>query len=300
VTGLASAVAMILALSSPQTTPPQTPQGQITPLEDVVVEGRSREEVARSFVDAIADPLPGRGPSRWDRSVCIGVANLREDVSQYMVDRISEIARQVGLTAGEPGCRPDVLIVATDNGNAMAGALVEARPRLFNTGMSGTNQSRAALREFQENDDPVRWWHVSLPVDSETGLPATQIPGYGPSTINVFSASRLRTQVQNDLQRVFIIVDFSRAGAVDVVQLSDYLAMVALAQVDPDAQTGSFDTVLNLFEVPSAPPSLTDWDKSYLRALYTAELDRTSPGAQRGEVAAGMVRDPPPPEPDTP
>ena len=286
-------VLVALALSAQQTPPPaQHPQDPST-LPDVVVDARSHEEVARQFVDAIADPLPNRGPARWDRTVCIGVANLRADVAQPLIDRVSQIAMQVGLEPGEPGCRPNVMIIATSDGQAMARAMVEARPRLFNTGISGVNQSRSALTQFENSQEAVRWWLLSLPVDSETGSIATRLPGYAPPVINTFAASRLRTQIQNDLRGAFIIVDFTKASGLELGQLADYIAMVALAQVDPDADTRSFDTILNLFDDPAGNPGLTDWDEAYLRALYSAELNQRSVTAQQGEVARGMTQDPP-------
>ena len=54
--------------------------------------------------------------------------------------------------------------------------------------------------------------------------------------------------------------------------------MVALAQVDAEADTAAYPTILNLFADPaSAPAGLTDWDRSYLTALYDAELNQLQP-----------------------
>ncbi len=67
--------------------------------------------------------------------------------------------------------------------------------------------------------------------------------------------------------------------------------MVAMAQIDPEAETAAYDTVLNLFDAPGEVSGLTDWDRSYLAALYDAELNRRSPNQQGGEVAGLMLRD---------
>ncbi|GAA0638214.1 hypothetical protein [Brevundimonas lenta] len=283
--GLISVAAAALALSAPQDAPPQTT------LPDVVVEGRNLEELVRGFVEEVGAPVGDYGPARWDRSVCIGVVNLRRELAQQMIDRMSAVALEVGLEPGQPGCRPNVLVIAAADGGEMARALVEARPGLFLTHVSGANQSRSELADFQATDRPVRWWHISLPVDSDTGQAAVRMPGYGPAATGNTFASRLRTGIQSDLQRVFIIVDFNRAGGANLIQISDYVAMVALAQIDPDAQTAGYDTVLNLFGSPETLPRITDWDLSYLRALYSAELDQARANAQSNEVARGMARD---------
>ena len=39
------------------------------------------------------------------------------------------------------------------------------------------DRGSAELRDFISEERPVRWWHVSLPVDSETGDPVVRAPG---------------------------------------------------------------------------------------------------------------------------
>ena len=63
---------------------------------------------------------------------------------------------------------------------------MDARPRLFRTGASGTDRGVRALREFQNNDRPVRWWTVSVPVDEDSGQIAVRLPGYK-SGVGTFS-----------------------------------------------------------------------------------------------------------------
>ena len=75
-------------------------------------------------------------------------------------------------------------------------------------------------------------------------------------------------------------------------QLGDYVAMVAMAQVDPDADTGRFDTILNLFNDPAtAPTGLTGWDRAYLEGLYDAgsQTYRVNQRAQVQAVASAIA-----------
>jgi hypothetical protein len=244
-------------------------------------------------VDEVAAPSPGRGPARWDRRVCVGVVNVRNPAAQQLVDRVSQVAMDVGLEPGEPGCKANVVIIGTSDGPALAKALVDATPRAFRPNWSGSDRGAVALANFVASEAPVRWWHVALPVDSQTGDPAVSIPGQdGPPMTAIFASSRLRTQVQNNLDRVFVIVDFGRAEGLNFNQLSDYIAMVALAQIDPDAATGSFNSVLNLFEQPGGGvDGMTDWDRSYLTALYGAELNQLRPNHQASSVSNVMAHD---------
>jgi len=74
-------------------------------------------------------------------------------------------------------------------------------------------------------------------------------------------------------------------------QVGDYVAMVALAQIDAEADASSFDTVLNLFDDPAHTETLTYWDRSYLSALYGSYLNQLHPSAQLGAVGSLMTRD---------
>ena len=136
----------------------------------------------------------------------------------------------------------------------------------------------------------MRWWHVSMPVHSETGRMAVSLPGYPPARVSAMG-SRLTTLIQNDLMRAYVIIDIDQAEGVIFQQLADYVAMVAFAQVDPDADLSGFPTILNVFDNPTIAFGLTDWDQAYLGSLYGAELNRSNPNAQSGAVAALMYRE---------
>ena len=128
---------------------PAAPQDQAPPetaveLEDVVVTGRSLDDMIRGFVNEIAAPNRGRGIARWNDQICIGVANLRTGPAQYIVDRVSTVAGDIGLTPGQPGCTPNVIVIATDQPADLAEALVTERRRAFRMGGSGMDQGGAA------------------------------------------------------------------------------------------------------------------------------------------------------------
>ena len=150
------------------------------------------------------------------------------------------------------------------------------------------NLSRAALAAFQTGEAPVRWWHVSAPVDANTGQLATRLPGEDAPTISRTTSGRLRTQIRNDLNRVIVIVDVPRSEGLNFTQLSDYVAMAAFSQVDPDADASNYDSVLNLFRDPAGVEGLTAWDRAYLTALYSAELNQSASSHQLGEIGRLM------------
>jgi hypothetical protein len=286
-----------------QDSPPPAPSSTLEASEnvdEVVVRGRRMSEVefdlrayVRSFVDQVAALPPGQGYARWDRRVCIGVHNLEAQAAQYIADRVSQLVAEVGLEAGEPGCRPDVMIIFTVDGKETATYIAEERPRLLRPGggLAGMNLTLEQLDEFADSDRAVRWWHVSMPVGAHNGDRATTMARDNEApAVRVQGASRIHSGVRDDMYYVIIVVDAAKLLGTTWQQLADYLGMVSLAQIDPSADLSAFDSILNLFSNPLAYSGLTDWDRSYIRALYTFDQER-QPHLQANELVTLMTRD---------
>lgn len=269
-------------------------------LEDVTVTGRPLDQMIRNFVAEVAEPNARRGLARWNGDVCVGVVNLRAEAAQFLADRVSTVAEDLGLNPGRPGCTPNLLVVATSDAGELTRTLVQERRRAFRMGGSGMDRGGAALTDFQETERPVRWWQMSLPVDAESGARAVRIPGeceepcgkplqYAPH-VDVFAASRLRTQVVDNIIRTIVIVDVGQVSHLSIQQLADYIAMVSLAQIDPDADTSAYASILNVIDDPETTASLTNWDLAYLEGLYQSERRDANRRANRTEVAASIRR----------
>lgn len=295
IASLAAAAAVALPQEAAQTPPaperPEAANGQDADLGEVLVTGqRPIEDRAAAFVEEVAVAPPGRGLARWDRAICVGAANLSGPYAHYMIDRVSAVAADLGLEIGEPGCRPNIMIAGAADADELAAALVRDDPNGFRPAVNHTDLGRRALELFQTTDAPVRWWHVSLPVSVDTGDVAVRLNGEkDPPVVRVRDASRLRSNVRDDLARVVIILDTSRIGRISYAALSDYVALVALAQVDPTADSSAWPSVLNLFAAAEPPAGLTDWDRDYLQALYGANRDRARSSQQAREIVRGMV-----------
>lgn len=301
---LVLASSLLIALSSPQDPPAASDPTTVTTLEEIVVEGRPLREATLDFVSRVAAPPRSRGAATWHRRVCVGVGNLQREAAEFVVDRISTVAESVGLQAGWPRCEPRVFIVFASDADEAAQDLVEARRRQFRIGVSGTDLGDDALDAFVLSDRAVRWWQSSIPVNSSTGRVVTRLPGqqpftappeisrpadFGPQAITD-SASRIRNPLRDDLSQVIIIVDIDRVAGVDLGALADYLAVISLAQIDPELDPGSYDTILSLFsEGSNPPPRLTDWDRAFLRGLYAAEQTAEASNARIGNVANSMA-----------
>ena len=263
-----------------------------TRVDDIVVDGRPLEVIAEEFVTTISAPPRRRGLARWSGTVCIGVVNFRNDVAHMIIDRISEVAEGLDIRLGEPGCEPNLVIAGTDDASALAREMVRRyRQPFFRYGYTRSNRGSGALAAFQTTDAPVRWWHMSLPINTIDGSPAIGLPGQG-YWVSPCPATRAHYRfceaITDHLTRLIIIVDVEQVAGKSVAQLADYLTLVALAQIEPDADYGAFDTVLNLFDPDLQVTGLTDWDLIYLDALYSGEDERLDPREQAARMVPAL------------
>lgn len=276
------------AQSEPALAAPSVAAGEDSrQLEDIEVVGaRKARQRAQAFVAEVG-AAPGLARlARWDRSLCVGVAGMERDKAQYLIDRVSRIGGSLGLRLESPGCRANVMVVATTTGKVLATNMVQSDPDGFQPAFGNSDMGVEALARFQSSDAPVRWWHVSLPVSADTGALAIRMKGDDePPTISSTNASRLRAATRDDLARAYIIVDTTQLGSVTFDALCDYIAMIALAQISDQAAPDGFDTVLNLFRGGAPDAGLTSWDLDYLRALYRADRSLGSAEAQALDIA---------------
>ncbi|WP_296816494.1 hypothetical protein [Brevundimonas sp.] len=271
---LAVAGLLVAGAAQAQTQPPSQPG--TTEVEGVTIEGNVLREVITDFVEEVGVAQRDQNLARWDRRVCIGVVNMAPRFAQALVDQVSAVAMAVGLNPGDPGCRPNVLILADSNGDALAQALVDQDPQVFRPDIGNTNLGQAALERFRTSGAPVRWWQVTYTRTSQFGV----------------TASRIRDSHEEAMGHVIIILDTSRIGSVSFASLADYVSMIALAQVDAQIDARAYDSVFNLFaENGSRTQRMTDWDLAYLRALYAMRGDAASPDRQQREIAFALRRE---------
>jgi hypothetical protein len=275
-------------------------------IETIVVTGQRPgvlKKLMQDFILEIGVPASSnRGYARWRDRLCVGVYNLPDQtMAQYIADKITLTALEVGLKTGSPGCEPNLRIVFSPDARELASKMVEDSPTMFRPfgGIDGTTQGLVALESFKNSQAPVRWWQITMMVN-EFGEPAIILPGINDFILNSETGdmlypmvrgevSRLKSGIQDVLWGSLVIIDVNKLGNAKWPQLADYLAMVSLAQIDPNGKPSGYDSILNLFSADTPPLGMTDMDRTYLRALY--EMDTMMlPHTQRGVFSSQMVR----------
>lgn len=311
--GFACSIGAIAAMAVLSIAPAYAQQADADPQSDIVVTGVGREQI-QTFVQQVSAAPPSVDQlGRWDDDICLTVAGLPADQGQVIVDRVSQRAQMVGLTAGRAGCRGNVLVFFAADANTFTRGLVDRERSLFayyheeNVHTLG----QEALTAFIETPRPVRWWHVLQtrgadgdrlgssqagnrspppPRDGETRAGPDAIVG---AQAVRSQGTRTRAVYRQDFNRVVVVVDGQRASGYPVNSIADYIAMVTLAQIDPTAQTRDYPTILNLFDDDPDAVSfeMTNWDIAYLNGLYQSTRNAASVTQQIQDISRRMAGD---------
>ena len=265
---LAAATALLLirpAWAGPPATSPATP------VEGVIVEARPADASVparvQAFVAGVEAPNHGDSLLRWRYPVCPLVAGLPRETAEFVLARLSQVAAASGAAIGPRDCYPNFYVVVTDVPQALLRTWRRRDIYLF-----GDRAIAGRAERFIRTDRAVRVWH-----NWEFR------PGSG-------DGSRLSAFSVRAGWGAVVIVDSRKVAGISNGQLADYIAMTGLAEVNPDAPTGTAPTILHLFDIPpaEAPIGLSDWDRAYLGALYHSQQESA---LQRDQIAARMVKD---------
>ena len=253
-------------------------------METVEVHG-SRAQVRRevqTFVAGITR-MDGVLVGRWEKVVCPLVVGVSEPQADFIRQRIIEVddsVRKKPRKAGQP-CPPNVFVIISDEAEQVIADWKQRDPGMFRW------KSREGV-SHSKGPGPVLTWHNATEVPSE-GDPLID-PAAGPARATC-SSPRIVSCASERISVVVVLVDARATGNVTLAQLTDYIALVSLSQLDLSADLGRLNSILALFAQPrpDVPPlALTEWDYAFLKALYRTSYE---PLHQRRDIRARMVRE---------
>lgn len=238
-----------------------------TELESVTVEARRRQEriskEVSDFVSAIVASPMHESLGRWATPVCPFAAGLAESAGEFVRKRISEIATASGIPSSAPDCAPNFLVVVTPEPEQFLRDWWNADHRLFNK-----ERGVGGIERFIESDQPVRVWHnaCSAPPGLARNFRLNITWDCNAGTLG----SRLSFAAVRAIYLAIVMVDLTHIEGLTFGQVADHVAMVGLAQVRSSPDIAATPSILNLFVAGGAdkPPGLTDWDQSFLKAVY--------------------------------
>jgi len=236
-----------------------------------------RQEVDSFVSSAITRPYGDDSLLRWDHPVCPLVAGLRREVGEFVLLRLSQIARAAHAPLGPENCKPNLLVIVAENPEKFLRLWWRHNPRLFNTRFGV-----APVKHFIETPRPVRVWYNAgitggdngvllgdlLALSTDPGGGFVDYPVFkGPSTLG----SRTTLTVVRNITSAIVVVDPAQVSKLNIGQLVDYIGLVGLAEINLDKDLGEAPTILKVFAASETtpPPEMTVWDKAMLQSLYT-------------------------------
>ena len=251
--------------------------------DTVTIEARRTRELKQQidqFVYGVATSYLHDSLERWNTPMCPLVAGLPREQGEFVLARVSQIARDSHVPLGTEHCRPNLYIVVSDDPDHLLDRWSRRDKRMFNV-CNGVGYVKA----FMHSRQPVRAYY-NAKFSSGTG-------NQDPSSLDLqglrfdFSATggcvaagggdtNLSYGAVQQLTSVIIVVDSRRMININIGQLADYVAMVGLAQVRLSSNTGTAPTILSLFrETQPQVQGLSPWDAAFLQSLYTTTQSST-------------------------
>ena len=238
-----------------------------------------RKQVDQFFHSAMLKPLFDESVLRWEDAVCPMVVGMIRPAGEFVLRRISELARESGVPLAKEDCKhPNLYIIVAKDPETFLKLWWRHQPRMYNTG-----RGIAPVRRFIEKSRPVRvWYNVGsgnyaneisglLAASVDAGLGTVDYPIVrGPSS---GASSRLVFPDVRSIGSAIVVIDPAQVDQLNIGQFADYIAMVSFVEVNQDADLGANSTILNLFATSSAaaPLEMTRWDKALLRGLYASD-----------------------------
>jgi hypothetical protein len=250
------------------------------PIDTITVEAqRDKAKLARDVDRFVAGTIvpPYRYDEslwRWHDNVCPLVAGLNKEQGEFILARLSEIAKTAGAPLGSETCKPNLYVIVTPDPELLLKQWWRRDVDLFD------GEAGPAVKRFLETPRPIRVWYSAgtvgadgqffiglLDATSERAKP-TGHPSY--VRIPLEAATRLKLTATRNISSVIVVVDSTKIGNINFGQLTDYIGLVGLAQINFEKQPGDVPTILRLFESSgeSRPPEMTVWDRALLHALY--------------------------------
>jgi hypothetical protein len=272
-----AAFALLAVAATSAQTVPSAPQSQ-SRLETITVESRRERETlerrVNTFVSSITTSPYQESLAQWQKEIpiCPEVSGLPYEDGEYVLARLSQIARDAGASLAGEICSVNLRVVVTSVPDELTAEWSQRSPGMFG------DASTSKLREFLKTTAPVRVWYNTTFFQGN-GLPCKIILNDAlPYCEQDAESAQVRIVALRDFFSVIVVVDANKIKGISMGQLAGYIGMVGLAEIRINAKLGDAPTILRLFTDPAnAPPlGLSIWDEAYLKALYhTQHDDRT-------------------------
>lgn len=261
---------------------------------DVIVVQGQKKEIAQALRQLIK-PTGSEQLARFEDDVCPIVAGMPRDWTAVMTrmirDNIVAVGGKVGRNDLGHKCKVNAVVIFIDQPTELVKALAEAEPGFF-------TMTPRELAYFTASSRPVSSWHVT-DTRSREGEELGSVGAIGgqPADAKIVrqaSASRLYSNIREDMLTGFVVIDRQQTVGKSLRQLADLATMHLLLDVKVGAGTNDMGSILSLFEprgdgvVP--PRGFSRFDRGALTGFYTQRQNNRTAAQQRNNIADAIRR----------
>jgi len=235
---------------------------------DIVVVGdKGQKRQVRTFVDALSVPARASQIGRLEDGICPRSFGLSERDNAMFARRMRRIAKAAGIPLADEECSANIVLFVVPDKKAAIAHWRVSRPDFFDGLLP------REIKAVADQEGPVAAWQiVRLKGEGRRAIAEDRSGANAHYVLDHVQPGRIGTRIQAEFQASFLIIEAAALGEATLVQVADYAAMRTFAKTDPDAAAAqATPTILSLFEPgreAHAPLSVTQWDLSFLKALY--------------------------------
>jgi len=242
--------------------------------DTVVVIGRrmSERDEVRELVGRITREVTVDKPiARYADPVCFAVAGLSIVQGVEVADRLVADALEAGIRLAGRVCTPNIFVVFVDDDHKELIQLWKRRPQIFGS------YSLSDVKSMMKKPGPA---HAILTksIRGRDGDPIVE------QTLNVRTDSKIDLPIRMDIDSSILIINRNALIRLTLRQVADYAAMTTLANIKYEGENIG-TSIIDLFnkEKLGLPSEMTDFDRGYLRAIYSGA------GNVRGPIKIGQI-----------
>lgn len=257
----------------------------------VVIGQRDIEQQIESFVGALTPASPRGQIARFETAVCPGAFGMADAQRSAVQDRVRAVAKGVGLDVAAAGCKPNLVVIVTADKAAFLKALDKDHGYMFG------DRTPTEIRKILAQPGPSAAWQIQTMVNADGR--AIMNDGDMPINRTTRNPSRITAAARPAFMAAVVVIESKALDGLTTTQLADYAAMRALARIEPariDATApATILRVLDAADDSEVPVTLTQWDFSFLKGLYSSPNNLYAP-SQRSAIARTMEQDTSQPE----
>lgn len=281
--------------------------------ESVTVTATKSRRLLDAFARTFAAPAQLTGKiARWESGVCVFIAGQRPELADMAADRVKDLAASVGAPVNStPGCAANVEVIFTTTPQALLDDVRAHSPDYL-----GYVEGAAQREKVATMTRPVQAWYMTetIDLDGHKQMDVARRNGAGASMANFtafampgslglnrepiilpdatfarVTGNHITDGLRSALYHVLIVADTNKLAGRDFNPVADYIAMLALTQLNSLDACQELPSIVNLLApgCDQTVEGVTANDLAYLRGLYKMDAGKNLV-SQRNEIADRM------------